>query len=371
MKRNSIVYFLIPLVLVFLFTPSKGFQIILLFFILLILLSKIYSLVLEKTLQVNRNIQELKSNRFDKIEITLYVENHGILPCPMCFISDRPGILSVSSDEGRTLLFLKPKELKTFTYLVTGYDRGLYDVGPIHISSSDPLGMFPFEIEVNDILKITVRPARIETNFAIKKGIPQGSLSINDKRYEDVTLYRSSKDYETGDEVKRINWKAYAKFNKLFTNEYQYSLNCPIFVFLNLSEPQFPLKLKHDIAESAIEVAASIITKASFLKQNCGFASSGTILNKENNQFFNPYLFPRSAQTECILDLLAEINLSSDDLFSTNILQKALSTFPTNGKFFYIGPLPPTLQEQEEFEDHLHKITNYKSIEIFYCGGRK
>lgn len=371
MKTSKLIFSLIPMILFYLFIPIKELQIIILFFIFILVLSKIYSRILFKGLKVNRNIQELKSNRFDKIDITIYIENHSFLLCPICLVSDMPGILSVNSDDGRTMIFLKPKEVKTFTYSITGYERGLFDVGPIHITSYDPLGLFPFEHEFNNILKVIVRPARVDTDITIKKGIPQGNLSINDKRYEDITLFRSCRDYETGDEAKRINWKAYAKFNKFYTNEYQNSLNCPLFVFLNLSEPQYPLKLRHDIAESAIEVAASIITKANQLKQSCGFASTGSVFNKEDNSYYTPYLFPRNAQAECILDLLATINLTKEDLFSSDILHKALSTFPTNGKFLYIGPLPPTVQDQEVFESQLNKLTNYKAVEILYCGARE
>ena len=169
------------------------------------------------------------------------------------------------------------RETRTVRYTIVGNHRGEYTVGPLQIASSDPLGLFPFKKIIKDSCTVLVRPARVDAPLAFNSGIPQGSISVHDPRFEDVTLYRSVRDYVAGDELKRINWKSSARFGKLFTNEYQDSLNCPVFVYLSLSANDYPLHLRHSLAESAIEVAAALIERASLMKQQCGFASSGLV----------------------------------------------------------------------------------------------
>ena len=131
-------------------------------------------------------------------------------------------------------------------------------------------------------------------------GRPQGALSIQNKIYEDITLRRSIRPYETGDEFKRINWFISAKYNSLFTNEYENSFDVPFFVFLNLAEDDYTLDLRHSKGETAIEIAAAIVEASKRFRQPCGFAAFGSDF---------PFLLPRQNQSESILDVLSLIKM--------------------------------------------------------------
>ena len=182
-------------------------------------------------------------------------------------------------------------------------------------------------------------------------------------------MYRSIRDYEKGDELKRINWKASARFGKLYTNQYEDSFNCPVFVFLNLSDSSYGLKLKWDVAEAAIEYAAAIVSKVGTLNQSCGFATTG-ITENFTETTSSPFLLPRGNQWNCILDLLSEIQLSNISLFESGLLQRAIKALPSGGKFYYIGPEFSSPEEQVTFEAELYKIAGHISLETIYCGER-
>lgn len=376
-KKEKKIYknrkFFLPLsilLIILLFMPNKLIQSIIIFFMAVLIFSKLYSAILKKSINVYRTMPEIRTNRLDSVEITLYIENNCILPCPVCFVSDRPGTLCKTESPGRVIFSIQGRERTSFSYTLTGYQRGVYHVGPIFIQGSDPLELFPFEKQIDSLCSIIVRPTRINQPISIKTGFPQGYISVKDKRYEDITMYRSIRDYKTGDELKRINWTVSARFGKLYTNEYQESLSCPVFVFLNLSEEEYPLRLKWDIGESAIETVASIITSASLQGQNCGFSTTGCFEDSDDKEF--TFLLPRSNQSNCILDLLSKIQLSKTTLFRTTILERSIVSTPAGSVFYYVGPTLTT-ENQGIFEQKLFSmaIANSITLRIIYCGTRE
>jgi len=326
----------LALPVVLLFFPGKAVQFVSAFALLAGLLSWAYSRVLESGFTATRSIHELRVARFDRLELSVTIVNDSFLPVSACLLTDFPGELSIAAEDGRWLFELGAHETRTLRYAIVGNHRGQYAVGPIQIASSDPLGFFPFKKTIKDNCAILVRPARVDASLSYDSGIPQGSISLRDTRFEDVTLYRSVRDYVPGDELKRINWKSSARFGKLFTNEYQDSLNCPVFVFLSLSTSDYPLHLRHSLAESAIEVAAAIIENAALMKQQCGFASSGVASGGSDQLFIRV----GSSQSECILDILARISMS-DAEDGGELLARALYAIPSGSRFFRIGPTPP------------------------------
>jgi len=332
LKRTALA---IALLVVFLFFPGKAVQFVSAFALLAGFFSWAYSRVLESGFTAERSIRALRIARFDRLELSVTITNNSFLPVASCLLTDSPGELSIAAEDGRWLLAIRARETRTLRYVIAGNRRGEYTVGPLQISSSDPLGLFPFKKTIKDNCAILVRPARVDADLAFNSGIPQGSISVRDSRYEDVTLYRSVRDYVAGDELKRINWKSSARFGKLFTNEYQDSLNCPVFVFLSLSANDYPLHLRHSLAESAIEVAAALIERASVKKQQCGFASTGILSGGSEK----PFIRVGSSQAECILDILARISMAETE-DDGELLARALYTIPSGSRFFRIGPTP-------------------------------
>ncbi|HKL85392.1 MAG TPA: DUF58 domain-containing protein [Treponemataceae bacterium] len=339
--RRRPAYWAIPLLVVFLFLPGRAPQFIIAFTLCIGVFSQVYSRVLESKLTASRVVDFLKISNRDSIVLTIVVENHSFLPVHALSVIDSGKGASSTWEIGRWLIGLAPREKKALKYIVTARTRGEFSVGPIQLTSSDPLGLFPFTITVTSLCRILVRPARKEVRLSIKNGIPQGELTVFNPRYEDISVYRSVRDYTSGDEIKRINWKSSARFGRLFTNEYQDTLNCPFFIFLDLSRESYPLQLRHSMAEAAIEVAAALVNVTTRAHQRCGFASTGSIGHSE----VQPYLQVGSRQAEIILDMLAKINLSSGRCADTHLLVRALYTTPHGSRFFRIGPTPNSAEE--------------------------
>ena len=328
-KVSPLVYVTAGLCLVFfLVSPFKLLQFICLGILFVFLISFLYSLILKRGIKIERNTEKLKLACKEHSEISFTIKNYSGLTAFVCYFFDEIPYFQIFDDGNRGLTMLRPKEIKKISYEVTSRDRGLFHAGPVRIRTSDPLGLFLIDMEVPTPLKITVRPARIKLITEVMPGLPQGNLKIKNPCYEDITMRRSIREYINGDELKRINWRASAKFGELFTNQYEDSYDAPFFIYLNLAEEDYDLHTRTYHIEKAIEIAACIVEKSRVLRQRCGFAAYGTDF---------PYLAPHQNQQDSILDLLSVIK-SLPGKVNYDPVKKFRQQLPHGTLFFVVGP---------------------------------
>ena len=370
-KSGSELQFLKKLVLVifglcaFLFSANKMIQVIVSFLMLLYLFSWIYSKILSKNITIKRTVKEFRINRTDFFCITIEVCNNSFLPIIYSEVFDSPAPLQTFAEGARFCVSLGGKRKTFLKYNVSGVTRGEFFISPLVLKTSDPLGFFNIEIVNDEKCRVLVIPAKRELNFLVKEGIPQGEIIVNDKRYEDLSLYRSIREYQSGDEFKRINWKVCARFGKLFTNEFQDSLNSPFFVYLDLCLDNYPNQFTYKVVEKAVEVSASLLMYSKRLKQENGFASNGIIKSyDEEINGMQPYFPIRANQTENLLDMTALLQpIEKKDFSSIENLKKALWHLNSNTDFYYVG----SKEIDEEVKSLLEYFERKLNIKYFLC----
>ena len=319
---------LLAAIFAILFLPYKFVQAIAISALIIIAFSYIWARSLQKRIIVERDEKEIRTVSFEKLTISFTIINNSRFPALMCYALDNVPYLHVFEKQNERLFLLHSHEKRTFFYHANALNRGLYTAGPVKIRTYDPLGLFTIDLEFNCEQRIIVRPARILLKTNAHPGLPQGNIKINNPIYEDITMRRCLREYKNGDELKRINWRASAKFGELYTNEYENTFDAPFFVFLNLAKDDYPLNLRHEMGEKAIEIAASIINTAARLKQGCGFACYGSGF---------PFISPGQNQAECILDMLAVIQMEDGKLtYDPQI--KLTQQLSTGTLLFIIGP---------------------------------
>ena len=315
-------------IILYLTMPYKFIQIAAISILFIILFSYIWARSLAKNITAERDDAEIRTVSFEKLTISFTVSNNSIFPAFMCYVLDNIPYLHVFDKQNERLFMLHPKEKRTFFYQANALSRGLYTAGPVKIRTFDPLGFFTIDVEVECTQRILVRPARIQLKTIPHPGLPQGNIKINNPVYEDITMRRCIREYKSGDELKRINWRASAKFDSLYTNEYENTFNAPFFVFLNLAKEDYPLNGRSEKGEKAIEIAASIVNTAARLKQRCGFAAYGSGF---------PFIKPGENQSDCILDILALIQME-DGRLEYNPEIKLKPELSTGTLLFIVGP---------------------------------
>lgn len=272
---------LLPLLLIYLFTPLYIIRFVVMFLFLLVLGSKMYSEYLLRSIVVRRRDTELRAFRYQWVSVELVAENYGRLPVFMFGVKDDPGMLTVFRDN-KIFGTLRGRSRIVFTWQGYCSSRGVFTFGPAHVWGQDPLGLFPVSFTAGEKAALFVYPALGMTALRSAGGIPQGTLLSSNPLYEDLTRSRSLREYHPGDEVRRINWKAGARFAALsgespgqdaaglMVNEYESTVSHPLVIFLNLDPYDYPLKNREPYLERVIEAGAALCLMAARERQELG-----------------------------------------------------------------------------------------------------
>ena len=145
---------------------------------------------------------------------------------------DLLGIISLTPSSGlfpvasatRRLVKLKKGERNSATFLFYAPRRGKEFINSVSIQFHGALGMFFAESSVhpNKMIVVTPEPQRIQIPWTMKQKILDdliSSISIPIKGRG--TDFLSLRDFEFGDDIRRIHWKASAKYDKIIVKEYE------------------------------------------------------------------------------------------------------------------------------------------------------
>lgn len=235
-----------------------------------------YTLAVRAGVTAQRGEPLLHANRFAPFSVTLTVRNGTPLPIHFLTVADRIGSFAARSP-AQFVVGLGPWEERSFSYELEGRERGEFRLGPVDVSGTDAFGFFPWRAQLPCHQQVIVYPNIFALDLRHRRGLPSGSLKVLNKLYEDVTRYRSLREYQPGDEPKRINWKASARMGALYSMEYVPSIYFPVLVLLNLTADDYPLAQRAHLLERAVETAASLVFHFVGIGQEVGLAATGRV----------------------------------------------------------------------------------------------
>lgn len=264
------------LLLVVLFAPPPLMRIVAAALLAIRALALGYTLVVRAGVTASRGEPLVHANRFAPFTCTLTVRNRTPLPIHFLTVADRVGSFA-ARQPAQFVVGLGPWEERSFSYELEGRERGEFQLGPVDLVGTDAFGFFPWRAQLPCHQRVIVYPNIFALDLRHKRGLPSGSLKVLNKLYEDVTRYRSLREYQPGDEPKRINWKASARMGALFSMEYVPSIYFPVLVLLNLTADDYPLAQRAHLVERAIEAAASLVFYFVGIGQEVGLVTTGRI----------------------------------------------------------------------------------------------
>jgi len=273
------------LVAFYLFTPLAMIQFLCLFFLFILIGSRLYSEYLIRNIRISRQDSELRVFRFEWVRVELKLENRGLLPAFMLVLGDAPGNLSVLKFR-KIICTLGRRSWTMMNWQGYCADRGVFTLGPAMVRGADPLGLFPFQLTAVETSLLYVYPVLCSISLKHPAGIPLGNMISPNPLYEDITRCRSLRPYNHGDEPRRINWKISARMSfghadmsfgrtgshsvSFMVNEYETTASYPLMIFLNADQSEYPAKKQGDYIERAVEAAAALCLKAARERQELG-----------------------------------------------------------------------------------------------------
>jgi uncharacterized protein (DUF58 family) len=158
----------------------------------------------------------------DNQTLRLHLHNASLLPVKLQIIEELPPEIQMRSFQYRCLL--KPGEKKTVEYHIRPISRGIYSFGNTRLWGSSPIGFLkrqkiegtPLDIPVYPSL-IQMKKYQIMTNekLALFYGMKKWRRTGHSYTFDQI------KDYVAGDDIRRINWKASARYSGLKVNHYE------------------------------------------------------------------------------------------------------------------------------------------------------
>jgi uncharacterized protein (DUF58 family) len=361
---KSLAFFLIFILAFFvLFFPSWIIQAVALLLFLTLVLCYIYASMGFSYVVAVRRDTILRAHRLQKLVVTIDVENRVFLPIHFVFAQDTPGALF--ADKPPNFFFgLGPWERRRISYTIESRERGDFEVGPFIIRGADPLGLFPWEKQAEGFTKIIIYPRVLPIQLIHRAGLPAGNIRSENKIYEDITRYRSLKEYTPGDDTRRINWKVSARLGNLYCMEYLPALSFPVLILLNLTTDDFPVKYRSYWIERSVEVAASLCYYFIGIGQEVGLVTSGVLPSEPQTQagegsYHSVSIKSSYGHAVTLLECLARIRKGSVDF--TRILFATGTRIPLGTRIPVVSP--PLRTEQITFLEMV-KRKGY-NVELF------
>lgn len=130
---------------------------------------------------------------------------------------------------------LRSKVNLSHTYSFRAALRGPYPVGPLRVRTTDAFGLRSMETEVGPAQRILVLPRNDPlSRIPFKSRIPVltiGPHLVN--RAGDGTEFHSLRDYQSGDSIRIVNWKASARSKNLVVNQRVHESKATLTIFLD------------------------------------------------------------------------------------------------------------------------------------------
>ncbi len=343
MSKNLAFFLIFILAFFVVFFPSWIIQAVALLLFLTLVLSFIYASMGFSYVVAVRRDDVLRAHRLQKLEVRIDLENRAFLPIHFIFARDTPGALFADKPPNYFLSLGAWEKIK-LSYTIESRERGDFEVGPFIIRGADPLGLFPWEKQIQGFTKVIIYPRVLSLELIHKEGLPAGNIKSENRIYEDITRYRSLKEYTPGDDMRRINWKVSARLGGLYCMEYLPALSFPVLILLNLTTNDFPVKYRSHWIERAIEVAASLCCYFIRMGQEVGLVTSGVLpsdaehVEKRTDSYGYHSVPIKSSYGHAVtlLECLARIRKGSADF--TRLIFSSGTRIPMGTKIPVISP---------------------------------
>lgn len=289
------------------------------FFLAATLIARYWSEHAFDRLSYQRILPENRAFQGERLHLTLRLINDKMLPLPFVEVRDSvpagslvgESHVSVSTSPGYVYLgrttHLSWYERINWPVELQAPARGYYRIGPGRITTGDMFGFFPSVRELDTYSPVIIYP-RIYSmpELGLPAARPFGERKGRERIFEDPGRIAGIREYQPGDPMRRIDWKASARLQSLQSRVYEPSATMHMLIALNVNTMEHAWEgFMPETLERLLSVAGSVA--------NHGFESGyaiGLVANGSFRESDRPMRIPvsRSAdQLSRVLEALAVI----------------------------------------------------------------
>jgi uncharacterized protein (DUF58 family) len=193
-------------------------------------------------------------------------------------------------------------------YRVRGERRGVYDIGPAQITSGDLFGFQLRRTLVPEMNTVLVYPKLVPlAQFSLPAARPLGDFGSERRIVDDPLRMAGARDYQPGDSVRHLHWKATAHRSALQTKIFDPSAAPHWMICLNTQTLEHLYEgVVTDFLETAIVVAASLAYAGLDARRSVGLVANSNI--RESKDWVQLAVSRHMLQATHILEALAQLN---------------------------------------------------------------
>ena len=223
-------------------------------------------------------------------------------------------------------------------YRVVGNRRGVYDIGPVSISSGDLFGFRRRQADLDQRQTLLVYPKIVPLErLDLRAARPLGEFSAERRIVEDPLRLAATRDYQPGDSIRHIHWKATARRSLLQTKVFDPSASQHLVICLNTQTLERLYEgIVVDFFETAIVVAASVAHAGLDARRSVGLSANSAIRNAE--QWLHLPASRHDMQQTRILEALAQLN-AQPLLSFENLLRLETPQLPYGATLLAVSPI--------------------------------
>jgi uncharacterized protein (DUF58 family) len=195
------------------------------------------------------------------LPVTLELKNSDPWPKRHLLVQDRLPIGLERDGDARPMLApLTASGTETITYSLRPEKRGCFQVGPLEVTATDPLGIFQFHHALSETAELLVYPLTVELPWVFPPGgSPYGVSSMHtaEMRGEGSEFY-GIREYQPGDPLRRVHWRSSARMGRLAVVEYEHDVSVDLTLVLDARRGSDVGIGAETTLETAVTVAASL-----------------------------------------------------------------------------------------------------------------
>ena len=297
----------------------QGLLLIALFLLTIVLVSWFWNRLALWGVSYRRHFSERRAFCGETVEVALEVDNRKFLPLSWLrvedtFPSDLPleggeVVVSAGSNLGRlsTFFSLRWYERLRRRYKLHCTQRGFYPFGPVTLESGDLFGLFRSQDRQEEQEWLIVYPKVVPlAELGLPAKDPFGEIKAQKRIFEDPNRTVGVRDYQPEDGLRRIHWKATARYQRLQAREYEPATSIKLIVFLNVATlAKHWMGVIPDLLEKAVSVTASIASYGIAQRWPVGVLANGALPRSDQPIKVLPGRSP--AQLVRILEALAAV----------------------------------------------------------------
>jgi uncharacterized protein (DUF58 family) len=195
----------------------------------------------------------------DEVEERIRVRNLSNLPKPVLEVEDLTDMPGYSNGQA---ISLPSRGFRSWLSTAKARKRGIYTLGPVRITHTDPFGLFKRERTYGGTDTLLVYPQIHDIpDFSIPSAYLSGESTAR-RRSQNLTPHAASvREYAYGDSISRIHWNSTARLGKLMSKEFDLGQTSDIWLLVDLHRDVQAGELDESTDEYAVSIAASLARK--------------------------------------------------------------------------------------------------------------